>query len=283
MNFNFLIANIPLRATTLGGEGSYAHWLTNSVFVAALMVALVIFCARKATVHMQLVPGGAQNLFETLVEGLYNLLESIVGKHMIKRTFSFLAALFIYILFSNWFSLLPGVGTIGWGVKNGTLSLSEVTDPLLRPASADLNMTLGLAIVSMILWFYWTIREVGLVGFLKHIFAPKGGMTGFAGFMMAIIFIFVGLLEIISISTRPVSLSLRLFGNIYAGENILSTMITLGHDFHWPDWLAMIGAITIPIPFYILELMVGLLQAFVFMLLVAVYIQLSTSHDEESH
>jgi F-type H+-transporting ATPase subunit a len=93
----------------------------------------------------------------------------------------------------------------------------------------------------------------------------------------------IGILEVISIATRPVSLSLRLFGNIYAGENILSLMIGIGHEFHLPEWATAILGVIVPIPFYFLEVMVGLLQAFVFMLLCAVYIQLSTSHDEDAH
>ena len=80
---------------------------------------------------------------------------------------------------------------------------------------------------------------------------------------------------------RPVSLSLRLFGNVFAGETLLTSMITLGKQLQLPDWANYLMSISIPIPFYFLELLVGLLQAAVFMLLCAVYIQLSTSHDEE--
>lgn len=287
MVFNSIIAaGVTLFAPNFSEEAlgvGFLSWLTNSILVAALVTIFIVVLARRATARMQLVPTGRQNLFEALVEVLYNLLEGIVGKHMIGKTFSFLASLFIFIIISNWFGLLPGVGSVGWGHGTGPLSVEHADVPLLRPATADLNMTLGLAAVAMVLWLYWTLGEVGIVGFIKHIFAPKGGMTGFIGMCLVPMFFFVGILEIISIATRPISLSLRLFGNIYAGENILSMMITIGKDFGLSEVISFIMGIIVPIPFYLLEFGVGALQAFVFMLLCAVYIQLSTSHEEEAH
>ncbi len=281
-------AAVPLQAESFlrNAPAPFAEWLTNSIFVTAVVVILITWLARGATRSMQLVPTGRQNFFEALVEGLYNLLEGIVGRHMIGRTFSFLASIFIFLVITNWFGLFPGVGSIGWGeVKPGSmlpLAVEYVKEPLLRPGSADLNLTLGMATVAMVLWFIWTMQEVGPGGFIHHLFAPKGGMKGFVGLMLVPIFLFVGVLEVISIATRPVSLSLRLFGNIYAGENVLGLMIGLGRDLGFPPIFAAIASVIIPIPFYLLELMVGVLQAFVFMLLCAVYIQLSTSHEEES-
>jgi F-type H+-transporting ATPase subunit a len=210
------------------------------------------------------------------------MLESIVGRHMIAKTFSFLASLFIFILVSNWFSLLPGVGSIGWGEGKHWWAL-DVHEPILRPATADLNMTLGLAALAMILWLVWSIQEVGIGGLLHHIFGPKGGMTGLMGKVLVPVFFLIGILEVVSIATRPISLSLRLFGNIYAGENILGMMMSIGKEFHLPDFGVYLLSVIVPIPFYGLELMVGLLQAFVFMLLCAVYLQLSTSHEDEAH
>jgi F-type H+-transporting ATPase subunit a len=273
-------ATVPLQAEPV----PFLPWLTNSILVSAIVIVVITFLARRATRHMKLVPDGRQNLFEALVEGLYTLLEGIVGRHMIAKTFSFLASLFIFILVSNWFGLLPGVGSIGWGpATNVPFLLSSVDEPLLRPATADLNMTLGLAALAMILWLVWSLKEVGVGGMLHHIFGPKGGMTGIMGKILVPVFFVIGILEVISIATRPVSLSLRLFGNIYAGENILGMMIGIGHEFHLPEFVGYALSVIVPIPFYFLELMVGLLQAFVFMLLCAVYIQLSTSHEEEAH
>jgi len=233
---------------------------------------------------MQLIPSGAQNLFEAVVETLYDTLEGVVGQGMAKRSFSLLASIFIFILFSNWFGLFPGVGSIGWGERvSGILPVNifHVNIPVLRPTTADLNMTLALSAVFMVLWLYWSISEVGVKGFINHIFGVKGGLSGVMALFLFPIFVFVGLIEVISIVFRPVSLSLRLYGNIYAGESLLTTMLTLGQEFHFPAWLAVISSIVLPIPFYFLELLVGLLQALVFMLLCAVYIQLSTSHDDD--
>ena len=254
-----------------------AKYLTNSIFVACIITVLLLVLARRATRRMQLVPRGTQNVFEALVEGLYNILEGIVGKHMIARTFPLLATIFIYILTCNWFGLLPGVGTIGWGPKSGPLAVSEVTDPILRSASADLNMTLAIASLFMVIWFYWTMVVTGPVGYLKEQFGPKGGVTGFLKVVLIPIFFFVGIIETISTAFRLVSLSMRLYGNMFAGENLLHTMSTLGDKLPLP--LAYLSSIVLPFPFYFLELLTGLIQAIVFMLLCAVYIQLSTTHD----
>src|SRR3954470_19358726 len=172
-----------------------ARYLTNSIFVAGLVTVLLVVFSRRATRRMELIPRGTQNVFEALVEGLYEMLEGIVGKHMIARTFPLLATIFIYILTANWFGLLPGVGTVGFGEKSGPLALSEVTNPILRPASADLNMTLGIAALFMVLWLYWTFKVTGPVQFLKHTFGPKGGLTGILKLILIPIFIFVGLIE----------------------------------------------------------------------------------------
>jgi F-type H+-transporting ATPase subunit a len=198
---------------------------------------------------------------------------------MIGRTFPLLATIFIYILTANWFGLLPGVGTIGFGEKSGPLALTEVTHPLLRPASADLNMTLAIASLFMCMWIYWTFTVTGPIQFLKHTFGPKGGVSGILKIVLIPIFLFVGIIEVISIGFRLVSLSMRLYGNIFAGENLLHAMSTLGDKLPLP--IAYLSSIILPLPFYFLELLVGLIQAFVFMLLCAVYIQLSTTPEEE--
>lgn len=288
MLFISLIASgLTLHAPSLFDDGSgesFRQWLTNSILVSVLVSIFVIWVCRRATRHMTIIPNKKQNAFEAIVQALYDMMEDIVGTHMIGRTFALLATLFIFILASNWFSLLPGVGSIGWGVKEpGFLNVPDIHTPLLRPTTADLNMTLAMAAVFMVLWLYWSLKEVGLKNFLNHLFGVKGGVKGAMGVVLIPIFFFVGIIEVVSICFRPVSLSLRLFGNIFAGENLLTTMITLGKTLGLPDWLAYILSISIPIPFYFLELLVGILQATVFMLLCAVYIQLSTAHEEEEH
>jgi F-type H+-transporting ATPase subunit a len=255
-------------------------WFTNSLLVTIIITVLILVWARVSTRHMEVVPKGNQNIFEALVEMLYNLFEGVVGKHMIPKVFPLLATLFIFILASNWFGLLPGVGTIGFGkAGNGPLGLEEINAPLLRAANADLNMTLGMALFFMVWWVVWTVQEVGVIGFLKDNFAPPGAVKGILRTLLLPLFLFVGVTEMISIAIRPVSLSLRLFGNIFAGETLLHTMTSLGSVLPIPlNWLS---SILFPLPFYFLELLVGLLQAFVFAILCSVYIKLSTGHGGE--
>ena len=144
---------------------------------------------------------------------------------------------------------------------------------MFRGANADLNMTLAMALVFMACWLVWSLREVGPVGFVKELFAPKGDTTGFLKVLMMVVFLAAGCIEVISILFRPVSLSFRLYGNIFAGENMLETMARLVPGLGW----------LLPIPFYFLELLVGLVQALVFMLLTAVFTLLMCQHEEGEH
>jgi F-type H+-transporting ATPase subunit a len=255
-------------------------WFTNSMFVTVLVTILIVIWARRSTQKMELVPTKVQNLFEAIVEILYTTFEGVVGKRMIPKVFALLATLFLFILTANWFGLIPGVGTIGFGKPgHGFLSLEEMTQPLLRPVNADLNMTLGMALFAFVWWMIWTVQEVGVIGFLKHTFEPKGGVTGFMWVALLPLFIFVGIIELFSILIRPVSLSFRLFGNMFAGETLLHSMSLLGSSL--PSPLNLISLVVFPLPFYFLELLVGVLQAFVFAMLCAVYIKLSTGGEEE--
>jgi F-type H+-transporting ATPase subunit a len=243
--------------------------ITNSMVVTWIVAVGLIVFAQLSTRRMAQVPGGAQNLFEWLVEGLFGLLESIIGRHLVERTFWFFATIFIFILSANWVGLIPGVGTIGWG--HHTAHGFTVEQPLLRGANADLNMTLAMALVFFACWIVWALQEVGIGGVFKELFAPKGDTTGLLRLLMVVVFFAAGCLEIISILFRPVSLSFRLYGNIFAGENMLETMATLVPGLGW----------LLPIPFYFMELLVGLVQALVFMLLTAVFTLLICQHHEE--
>ena len=335
-SFQPFFAKVAMEAAPLH-EG--LGWLTNSIFVAVLVLLLLLFFCRKATKNVQRIPSGTQNFVEFIVEFLYGQVEGIVGKKVAPRAFPLLATIFIFVLVANWFGLMPGVGTVGFGKTKGFLTLdtaaahvehvegdghatphenAEAADPehaddhahaedgahaehagegdahdshdshdahgahftpLLRPATADLNMTLAIAAVFMIVWFWLTMTELGPVEFMKHTFAPKGGLTGFVSVMLVPIFLFVGVIEIISIVFRPMSLSLRLYGNVFAGESLLHAMGALGEN--WGPIGSFLASIILPLPFYFMELLVGVLQAMVFALLCAVYIQLSTSHDED--
>jgi F-type H+-transporting ATPase subunit a len=242
--------------------------VTNSMLVTWIVAIGLIVFAQLATRNMSQVPGGAQNLLEWLIEGLYRLLESIIGRHLVERTFWFFATIFIFILAANWISLVPGVGTIGWG--HPTAHGFVIDEPLLRGANADLNLTLSMALVFFALWIVWAIQEVGVGGVAKELFAPKGDTSGALRLLMIVVFFAAGCLEIVSILFRPISLSFRLYGNVFAGENMLETMATLVPGLSW----------LLPIPFYFLELLVGLVQAMVFMLLTAVFTLLICQHEE---
>jgi F-type H+-transporting ATPase subunit a len=254
-------------AVEIGRIGGFP--ITNSMVVTWVVALGVIVFAQAATRNMAQVPGGAQNLLEWLVEGVYNLLESIIGRHLVTRTFWFLGTIFIFILAANWLSLVPGVGTIGWG--HHTDHGFVVEQPLLRGANADLNMTLAMALIFFALWIMWALQEVGVRGIVKELFGAKGESSGLMKPLMAVIFVFAGLLEIVSILFRPVSLSFRLYGNVFAGENMLESMSRLVPGLGW----------LLPIPFYFMELLVGLVQALVFMLLCAVFTLLMCQHEEQ--
>jgi F-type H+-transporting ATPase subunit a len=247
------------------------HWggfITNSMVVSWIVAIGLIIFARVATLDMKHVPGKAQNLLEWLVESLYGFLEEIIGPHLVKRTFWFLATIFIFILSANWFGLIPGVGTIGWGQQ--TPHGFVVDQPLLRGANADLNLTFAMALIFFALWIVWALQELGPRGFINELFGPKGETTGFLKVLMIIVFFAAGCLEIVSILFRPVSLGFRLYGNIFAGETMLETMARIKPGFGW----------LLPIPFYFMELLVGLVQALVFMLLCAVFTLLICQHEE---
>ena len=244
--------------------------ITNSMLVSWIVALGLIVFAQLATRNMKRVPEGAQNFLEWLVEGLYRVLEGILGRHLTERTFWFFATIFIFIVVSNWVGLIPGVGTVGWGRQ--TAQGFKIDQPFFRGVNADVNMTFAMALVFFACWIVWAIQEVGLRGFLKELFAPKGESTGPLKILLMVVFFAAGCLEIISILFRPISLSFRLYGNIFAGENMLEAMARLVPGFGW----------LIPIPFYFLELLMGLVQALVFMLLTAVFTLLICQHEGES-
>lgn len=242
--------------------------ITNSMILSWVVALGLIIFARAATRRMDQVPSGAQNFLEWLIESLYNFLEGLLGKHLVDRTFWYFATVFIFILSANWLGLIPGVGTIGWG--HATPHGFKIDQPWLRGANADVNLTLAMALIFFACWIFWALREVGPLGFYKELFAPKGENTGLLKIVMTVVFFIVGCLEVISILFRPVSLSFRLYGNIFAGENMLETMANLVPGFGW----------LLPVPFYFLELLVGVVQALVFMLLTAVFTLLICQHEE---
>jgi F-type H+-transporting ATPase subunit a len=138
-------------------------------------------------------------------------------------------------------------------------------------------MTFGIGMIFFALWTLWAFQVNGAKGFFLELFGPKGDMTGILKLLMIVIFFLSGVLEVVSILFRPVSLGCRLYGNIFAGENMLESMSRLVPE---PAWLNAICSVVIPLPFYFLEVLVGLVQALVFMLLTAVFTVLICQHDE---
>ena len=274
-----LLLLLPLLVVTgLGAEGE-AHTLppaapifdlgplqvNNSTIFAIIVAGLIILVSQLAVRNATLVPGGLQNFWEFLVESLYDFFASILGADLARRTYWFFSTLFVFILVANWAGLLPGVGSLGY------LDEDEFK-PFLRGANADLNLTLAMSLVFFFLWTLWAFQCNGAKGVLLHIFPVTGLGRGFLPVLLIPIFIFVGLIEIFSICIRPVALTFRLYGNIYAGESLLENIIHMGGWYF--GWL-------IVLPFYLLELMVGLVQALVFALLCAVFTMLICRHDEE--
>jgi F-type H+-transporting ATPase subunit a len=264
---------LSLKAAPLFQIGKFS--VTNSMLVSWIVALAVILFAQIATRNIKTVPTGVQNFWEWLVESLYNFLEGIIGRELVQKTFWFFATIFIFILFTNWAGLIPGVGTVGWGHVDPASGAFRIDRPLLRGANADLNMTSAMAIIFFVLWLIWALQANGIGGFLMHLFGPKGETSGVLKILMVVVFFLVGWLEIIGILFRPISLSFRLFGNIYAGESILDVM---SHMVPYLAWL-------LPIPFYFLEILVGFVQALVFMLLTAIFTLLIAQHSpgEEAH
>jgi F-type H+-transporting ATPase subunit a len=258
---------LPAKAVELARPFNFP--ITNSMVVSWIVALALIVFAQVATRKMEAVPTGAQNFLEWLVEGLYKFMVGIIGPHLAERTFWFFATIFIFILCANWVGLIPGVGTVGWGYE--TAHGFKIAQPLFRGANADVNMTLAMALVFFASWLVWSFREVGVRGFFKELFAPKGESEGVLKVLMVVVFFAAGCLEVVSILFRPISLSFRLYGNIFAGENLLEAMSRLVPGFGW----------LVPIPFYFLELLMGLVQALVFMLLTMVFTMLMCQHEGE--
>ena len=236
--------------------------ITNSMVTSWVIAVALIIIIRLAIRKPQLVPTRGQAVVENLVQGVLDLTAPIVGNRVAKHTFPLLVALFSYILIQNWSGLLPGVGTIFYR-----------GEALVRPGNADLNGTVALAIVSIVCWFYFIMRYAGPSFVLKDIFgnkAEKSEVPGAIYYPLFLVFFAVGLIEVISIAFRPISLSFRLFGNVFGGENLLHSMSAI------TPWI-------LPVPFYFLELLIGFVQALVFTLLVSVYIGLICNHGDDHH
>jgi len=246
---------ISLAAEKIAHLGSIS--ITNSMLTSWIASLILIVLAFLGTRKMTLRPGKFQNGLELVVEMLMNLVNSVFNDmKATKRYFPFLATLFLFIITNNWLGLLPGVGSIGFHeVHHG----HEVFVPLFRGGNADLNTTLALAILTMVLVQIFGVIGIGFFKYAGKFINFKEGPIGF----------FVGILEIIGEVSRIISFSFRLFGNVFAGEVLLAVISWL---------LPFVG----PIPFYGLEIFVGFVQALVFTMLAMVFIKMAiTEHGGE--
>lgn len=244
--------------------------VTNTLFATWITIIVLAAITFFATRRQDLIPRGMQNFAEWAVESLLGLVESVAGKERGKKFFPLVATFFIFILFANLLDILPGVDTIGWvnltAIQQAHLAppasiflfgiYSNKIVPWLRPATTDLNLTIGMALVSVIVTQFFGFSMLGAKHYLGRFFKFTSPIN-----------FYVGLLELVSEIARTISLSFRLFGNIFAGTIVLAIFALL---------LPVIGGV-IFIPF---ELFVAFLQAFIFALLTLVFLQIATSEEE---
>jgi F-type H+-transporting ATPase subunit a len=270
----FLCTGFPAFAGESKGVAPMAQQLfhigplpvTNSMVTSWVVAAILILAIRLAVGKAKLRPSGGQVVVEQLVEGVLDLTSPIVGSKVAKATFPLLIGLFTFILIQNWSGLFPGVGTV------------MMKDPatgewmeFVRPGNADLNLTLALACVAFVSWLYFIVRYAGPRAILQDLFGNKAQRSELPLVLylfLSVLFFGVGFIEIVSILFRPISLSFRLFGNVFGGENLMHSMSAISR---WG----------LPIPFYFLEMLIGVVQALVFTLLVSVYIGLICNHGDD--
>ncbi len=243
--------------------------ISNSILTTWILAAFIIIGVRLAVGTPKLIPGKGQAVVEGMAQGLRDALEPIVGKQMIGKTFPLLCGFFVFILLMNWSGLLPGVGTIRYSHDGHWLEA-------IRPANSDLNTTLALSIISFLAWTYFVLRYAGLKVLIFDLFGNKADRKEIGWgmwIMLSFIFVGVGGIEVVSIAFRLISLSFRLYGNVFGGENLIHS-------------LGGIAPYVVPAIAGLLEVLVGLIQAFVFTLLSAVYIGLICNHEgghDEEH
>jgi F-type H+-transporting ATPase subunit a len=269
-----------VQAAPGGGVSPYGYTLfdiggfaiTNAMLTSIFFACVLVLLIRWAVGQPTLIPSRRQGVVEGLFEGIMSTMEPIVGKKLVRPAFPLITALFLFILINNWSGLLPGVGAFGYTDAYGNFKY------FYRPANTDVNNTIALALIAMGLWGFFTLKYAGFRHFLDHTFGNKADKKQTGSFMfvlLSFVFLLVGVIELVGIGIRPVTLSMRLYGNIFGGENLLESIYAMsGPSLYWLT----------AIPFYFLELLVGLVQALVFCLLVAVYIGLScnTGHDDHA-
>lgn len=225
--------------------------ITNTLIMGWVVVALLAILGVLIFRKTAIIPKGLQNIFEILIESLLGLMESVFSsREKAEKYLPLIATIFIFILLANWLGILPGVGSLGFFEEKGE---EKIFVPFLRSPASDLNFTLALALIAV---FMVNILGVTAIGFFKH-------FSRFLSFKGPIDF-FVGVLEFISEIAKMISFSFRLFGNVFAGEVLL--IIT-----------GFLAPFLVPVPFLLLEIFVGFIQALVFAMLTTVFISIATS------
>jgi F-type H+-transporting ATPase subunit a len=228
--------------------------VTNSLLASVLTTIVLVTISYFTTKNLKEVPSGIQNILEYAVESLYNMVYDVTrDKERAYKFFPYIATIFLFVIVSNWMGLLPGFATVGYYEQaEGTRTFVS----FFRSANSDLNSTLALAIVSVI---SIQIMGISILGFIKY--GKK-----FINLSSPIAF-FIGILEMVSEVARMVSFSFRLFGNIFAGEVLLTVIMT-------------IAPFVAPLPFFALELFVGFIQALVFAMLLLVFMNTAVMSEE---
>ena len=256
------VAAAATKLVDFGNGWAITNSMATGWATSAVLICLILFAVRKP----QILPTKSQAVFESLLEGLRDLFEPIVGKKAFPAAYPLLVTFFVFILIQNWMGLLPGVGTIGWG--HDVDGHFHLTAPWIRPLTADFNSTIALALVSFGAYLIIIFKYAGPKLILWDLFGNKADKKETPAWLypfLSLVFLIVGCIEIFSIVIRPFTLSVRLFGNIFGGENLL----------HGTGFIFI---------FYFMELLVGLIQATVFTLLTSVYIGLICNHgDEHEH
>ncbi|MDE2020124.1 MAG: F0F1 ATP synthase subunit A [Patescibacteria group bacterium] len=245
------MAPISLRAEEIFHIGPFP--VTNSVLLAVIVFVLLVIIGLVLRRRLMLVPGAVQNIVELVIEGALNLMDSVLGdRRTSEKYLPLVLTIFLFVLFSNWLGLLPGVGSIMVNQPEGSV-------PLLRSPASDLNFTLALALIAVT---FANALGIAAIGFKKR-------ASVFFNFKGPIDF-FVGILELVSEFAKIISFSFRLFGNVFAGEVLLAIMAFL------VPYLA-------PLPFMFLEIFVGFIQAFIFGMLTLVFVAMATAAHGEGH
>ncbi len=242
---------VSLKAQQLFNIGGFN--VTNGLLVAMVVSVLLIIFAVIFRSKIKMVPGKVQGAVEMLVEMFLKLMESVLGtKEKAEKYLPLVLSIFIFILLSNWTGILPGVGSLMF--NNGVEKV-----PLFRSPAADLNFTLAFAVMAVLVTNFFGVAILGIFSHAKK----------FLNFTNPINF-FVGILELLSETAKFISFSFRLFGNIFAGEVLLTIMFFL-------------VPYIVPVPFMMLEMFFGAIQAFVFAMLTLVFLTLHTTEHGAEH